>query len=452
MDKFSQLPEPLLLIIIANLPFKEAARNSILSKLWRRLGRSTQIVEFSERFFVNTDAAPADRAIQRLTFIDFVRHWIDNSPKTPVGKVALTFSEPENFQQFVLDCIQFCVKHVVKQLALDFSDPAWDELGYDYHESYFDLPLDVYNHRVLESLALFSCNFDADLVGNFHLLKHISLGWIALPVSLQETLLAQCRLLENLSLKKCWGMNSLDVRGNDLKLKILVVDRCSIHYLHSFYLEAPKLNYLKFVGGDVPALTTGEGGEFNFLEELDLDLSPVIDFHSSATFHYLCVICLQAIINHTEQEPIIPSPHLTMTDLTLKTTMHHHEQLGIKFFLNCCPHLETLTIKRCPEEIYEYYVTPVLKPQEMWKGTVEVYECITRTLRMVEVKDYMGSQHELDLLSYLLTHGRIVEQLTVVTSSDEEVNGGNPEEFRLKAREFLHQVEEASQNLEITVL
>ncbi|XP_048419992.1 putative F-box/LRR-repeat protein At1g56400 [Pyrus x bretschneideri] len=442
MDKFSQLPEPLLLIIIANLPFKEAARNSILSKLWRRLGRSTQIVEFNERFFVNTDAAPADRAIQRLTFIDFVRHWIDNSPKTPVGKVALTFSETENFQQFVLDCIQFCVKHVVKQLALDFSDPAWDELGYDYHESYFDLPLDVYNHRVLESLALFSCNFDADLVGNFHLLKHISLGWIALPVSLQETLLAQSRLLESLSLKKCWGMNSLDVRGNDLKLKTLVVDRCSIHYPHSFYLEAPKLNYLKFVGGDVPALTTGEGSEFNFFEELDLDLSPVIDFHGSASpnsildilprslvidFHSfaspnsildilppsrkltVCSYILRAIINHTEQEPIIPSPHLTVTDLTLKTTMHHHEQLGIKFFLNCCPHLETLTIKRCPEEIYEYYVTPVLKPQEMWKGTVEVYECITRTLRMVEVKDYMGSQHELDLLSYLLTHGRIVE-------------------------------------------
>ncbi|KAM1116946.1 hypothetical protein TB2_007287 [Malus domestica] len=318
------------------------------------------------------------------------------------------------------------------------------------------------------------------------MLKHISLGWIALPVSVQETLLAQCRLLESLSLKKCWGMNSLDVRGNDLKLKTLVVDRCSIRYPHSFYLEAPKLNYLKFVGGDVPALTTGEGSEFNFFEELDLDLSPVIDFHGSASpnsildilprslvidFHSfaspnsildilpptrkltVCSYTLRVIINHTEREPIIPSPRLTVTDLTLKTTMHHHEQLGIKFFLNCCPHLETLTIKRCPEEIYDYYVTPsVLKPQEMWKGNVEVYECITRTLRMVEVKDYMGSQHELDLLRYLLTNGRIMEQLTVVTSSDEEVNGGNPEEFRLKAREFLHQVEAASQNLEITVL
>ncbi|KAM1755122.1 hypothetical protein ACFX11_007465 [Malus domestica] len=239
-------------------------------------------------------------------------------------------------------------------------------------------------------------------------------------------------------------------------------------------------------GEDVPALTTGEGSEFNFFEELDLDLSPVIDFHGSASpnsildilprslvidFHSfaspnsildilpptrkltVCSYTLRVIINHTEREPIIPSPRLTVTDLTLKTTMHHHEQLGIKFFLNCCPHLETLTIKRCPEEIYDYYVTPsVLKPQEMWKGNVEVYECITRTLRMVEVKDYMGSQHELDLLRYLLTNGRIMEQLTVVTSSDEEVNGGNPEEFRLKAREFLHQVEAASQNLEITVL
>ncbi|TQD90540.1 hypothetical protein C1H46_023886 [Malus baccata] len=426
MDKFSQLPEPLLLIIIANLPFKEAARNSILSKLWRRLGRSTQIVEFNERFFVITDAAPADRAIQRLTFIDFVRRWIDNSPKTPVGKVALTFSEPENFQQFVLDCIQFCVKHDVKQLALDFSDPAWDELGYDYHESYFDLPLDVYNHRVLESLALFSCNFDADLVGNFHMLKHISLGWIALPVSVQETLLAQCRLLESLSLKKCWGMNSLDVRGNDLKLKTLVVDRCSIRYPHSFYLEAPKLNYLKFVGGDVPALTTGEGSEFNFFEELDLDLSPVIDFHGSA------------------------SPNSILDILPRSLVIDFHSFSSPNSILDILPPTRKLTV--CSYTL-RYYLTPsVLKPQEMWKGNVEVYECITRTLRMVEVKDYLGSQHELDLLRYLLTNGRIMEQLTVVTSSDVEVNGGNPEEFRLKVRQFLHQVEAASQNLEITVL
>ncbi|KAB2615699.1 F-box protein [Pyrus ussuriensis x Pyrus communis] len=164
---------------------------------------------------------------------------------------------------------------------------------------------------------------------------------------------------------------------------------------------------------------------------------------------------VEVIINHTKEEPIIPSPRLTVGLLTLKTTMHDHEQFGIKFFLNCCPSLETLTIERCPEEILEYYATPsVLKPQEMWKGNVEVYECITRALRMVEVKGYMGSQHELDLLSYLLTHGRCMEQLTVITSSDEEVNGGNPEEFRLKAQEFLHQVEAASQNpnLEITVL
>ena len=130
MDKFSQLPEPLLLIIIANLPFKEAARNSILSKLWRRLGRSTQIVEFNERFFVNTDAAAVDRAIQRRTFIDFVLHWMENNQENQVGKIAVTISEPENSEEFVQHCIRFSLEHYVKHLALDFSDPRWDDAGY----------------------------------------------------------------------------------------------------------------------------------------------------------------------------------------------------------------------------------------------------------------------------------------------------------------------------------
>ncbi|KAM1003560.1 hypothetical protein ACFX15_003618 [Malus domestica] len=286
------------------------------------------------------------------------------------------------------------------------------------------------------------------------MLKHISLGWVALPVSVQETLLAQCRLLESLSLKKCWRMERLDVRGNGLKLKLktLVVDRCRIVRPRTLYLEAPELRYFKFFGSYFPALTIGQGSELNFFEELDLDLILVIhnEFSSASPNSIIavlpptrtltvCAYTLRVIINRTVEEPIIPSPSLKVTRLTLKTTMHDHEQFGIKFFLNCCPNLETLTIERCPEETAEYngYTPSVLEPQEeMWKGNVEVYECIMGTLRMVEVRDYMGSQHELDLLSYLLTHGRIMEQLTVITSSDEEVNGGNPEEFRLKAQEF----------------
>ncbi|KAM1212217.1 hypothetical protein ACFX2G_003883 [Malus domestica] len=487
IDRLSELPEPLLLIIISHLPFKEAARNSILSKLWRRLGLLTQNVEFNERFFVNFEAALLDRELQGLAFFEFVYHWIENIQEeessilaehhhygnvrpAPVDKFALTFSEPEIYPEFVMDCIEFCVERNVKQLALDLSHPIWDELGFDYHDPHVGLSIDVYTRLDLESLALFSCSFDPYLLGNFEMLKHISLGWVALPVSVQETLLAQCRMLESLSLKKCWDMERLDVRGNGLKLKLktLVVDRCGIVHPRTLYLEAPELRYFKFFGWYFPALTIGQGSELNFFEELDLDLSLVIhnEFSPASPNSIIavlpptrtltvCAYTLRVIINRTVEEPIIPSPSLKVTRLTLKTTMHDHEQFGIKFFLNCCPNLETLTIERCPEETAEYngYTPCVLEPQEeMWKGNVEVYECIMGTLRIVEVRDYMGSQHELDLLSYLLTHGRIMEQLTVITSSDEEVNGGNPEEFRLKAQEFLHQVEAASQNLEITVL
>ncbi|KAM2412640.1 hypothetical protein ACFXTH_030855 [Malus domestica] len=62
-----------------------------------------------------------------------------------------------------------------------FSDPRWDDAGYGT-QAYFDLPLDVYAQRELE-------------------------------------------FLESLNLKKCRGMNYLDIRGKnfELKLKTLVV-------------------------------------------------------------------------------------------------------------------------------------------------------------------------------------------------------------------------------------
>jgi hypothetical protein len=54
-------------------------------------------------------------------------------------------------------CIAFAIKRNVKELGLDFSDPAWGEDDLDSHAAVlFDLPLDVYRHAILESLKLFA--------------------------------------------------------------------------------------------------------------------------------------------------------------------------------------------------------------------------------------------------------------------------------------------------------
>ena len=48
------------------------------------------------------------------------------------------------------------------------------------------------------------------------------------------------------------------------------------------------------------------------------------------------------------EEPIAIEPPLSIQHLILKTAMHENEFFGIRFFLNSCPLLETLTIESSP--------------------------------------------------------------------------------------------------------
>lgn len=184
MDRLSSLPEALILIIISFLPFKEAARTSVLSPDWRHRWRATKNIEFNEHDFVKNNTDAADRETQRQDFISFVQRWIETYQEIVIDKFSLTFSHPRNSPEFVQNCLTFSFARQVKHLGLDFSDPTWDlrDLG---KPASFDLPWYVYGYHGLESLTLSSCNFDPSMFKNFGLLKHVSLAWLELSVSYQ---------------------------------------------------------------------------------------------------------------------------------------------------------------------------------------------------------------------------------------------------------------------------
>lgn len=248
-DMFDKLPESLLFIILTFLPFKEAARTCILSKRWRHIWRATLNLEFNERFFVKPHDFGNNREIQRRVFIDFASQWMENFQEPVINNFLLTFSRPADEPTVLDSCIRFALAHNVKELGLDFSDPEWQKDNlYSNPGKAYDLPLiaNVYEHRVLESLKLFSCNFSVSGLGNLHSLRHLSLGWVRLSVTSAEALLVNCKQLESLSLV-CCGMNYISIIGQELQLKSLVIDSCEIDS-NWLAVEAPKLRYLKYVG------------------------------------------------------------------------------------------------------------------------------------------------------------------------------------------------------------
>lgn len=271
VDMFSKLTNDLVTVIISYLPFKEAARTSILSRRWRHMWLSTKKIEFLESFFVRDDDNEETKQLHRSHFINFVHQWIGQYNATIVKAFRLVFSRPVNF--LVQNCISFAIARDVKELALDFHDPLWPEHGSENHEAVFDLPMHVYGHVGLESLELFSCNINASQFNNFIALKELSLGWIQLSVQSIRELLVQCPFLESLSLKKCWEIEYLDITVPNLRLKRLVIDKCDFNQ-YRYEIAAPNLRFWKYSGTEGMFRVERQ----NFLTEVELDFALQPDF------------------------------------------------------------------------------------------------------------------------------------------------------------------------------
>lgn len=283
MDVLSSLPEPLLFTIVSALPFKEAAKTSILSKRWIHVWRSTANIDFNELFFVNHHP-------QKRAFVEFINNFLDNYQGPFVEKFSLKISNPSQFPDTVKRCISFAFQHGVHHLELDFSDPAWENdkgganYGYYNHHNHnhgasFRFTSDVYGYynndngnRSLESLKLYSCEFSmSDLMENFVGLKDVSFGYVGLNVKdIRELLFNHVGNLEGLSLKRCWGLLDFDLRENQNldHLRRLAIERCDFES-NDLVFSAPNLRYLKYIG-DVGVYQMNLGRD---MEEAELDFT-----------------------------------------------------------------------------------------------------------------------------------------------------------------------------------
>ncbi|KAI9186953.1 hypothetical protein LWI28_022657 [Acer negundo] len=247
-DIISGLPSELLCYIFCFLPFKEAARTSILSTRFRHVWRGTTRINFQENFFVKDNDTEENKQIQRRDFIDFTYNWLESYTGKTIDLFSLTFSRPGDFPLNMHNFIRSSLAHNVKGLSLDFHDPIWREDGLENRRGIFELPLFVYDHKGLESLKLFSCNFLVSGFRNFTSLKELSLGWIQLGPNSVKNLLMYCPLLESFTLKNCWNIHEhLDISGPNRRLQSLVVDKCKFSD-GLVQIQAPNLMFFKYSG------------------------------------------------------------------------------------------------------------------------------------------------------------------------------------------------------------
>ncbi|KAL5737711.1 hypothetical protein ACOSP7_030472 [Xanthoceras sorbifolium] len=456
-DIISRLSSELLCAIFCFLPFKEAARTSVLSTRFRHVWRGMKKIDFQENFFVQPNEPEDQKQIQRREFINFADQWLTNYTGTTVHTFSVTFSRPGDFLLDMHNFITFSLLYSVKGLTLDFHDPNWiREYGPENRIGVFDLPVHVYSHRVLESLKLFSCNIWVPGFRNFSALKQLSLGWIELKHNAVEALLLSCPLLESLSLKKCWSIDAqLYISRTNLRLTTLVVDKCNFLY-GMVQIDAPNLRLFNYSGR---AEQFYSETEFISLQEAEFDFGVEPEFFSedgqylydlleqllSVRVLTVCSYLLQVV--PCVDEPLGLLNTLNVRHLILKTAMNPFEYYGIRFMLKSCPLLETLTINIGRARIFQDYEPPFkLDREEFWTENLGVYRCIEASLKVVEVIGFKGSRNEVVFLKYLITLGCVLEELNLYLSKEVDGYGGNKEIYRQRGQ-WLHQFEKASPNL-----
>uniref|UniRef100_A0A2C9UDQ3 F-box domain-containing protein n=1 Tax=Manihot esculenta TaxID=3983 RepID=A0A2C9UDQ3_MANES len=401
LDLFSTLTSSLLVLIVSYLPFKEAVRTSILSKRWRNIWRETKSIEFHEKFFVDLEETEEKQRIQRSSLFDFARNFVASYPQGDIRKFAMACSKPEGFLTDIQNFIIFAVSRNVRELELEFSDPRWNEDDDDEnHPAVVELPYQVFLNEGLESLKFFSCKFDVSRLRNFKILKGVSFGWIEISMVSIKFLMLCCPLIETLSLKKCRTMHHLDICIPNLRLKNLVLDKCSF-IRDFFWIGGPKLRFFKY---------SGKVGDFHLynqrrMVEADLDFGMVPEF---AEFGSLLYDFLQ------------------------------------EFYA-----VKVLTV--CSVLLQDYEPPFDLNPQEVWTNNLwAIPQCFDRSLEVVNVKGFRGTLDELRVLRYIINFGRKLKKLNLFLSEEEEDNGQNSENCVQKVRHIV-QSRSPSLNLQVFV-
>ncbi|CAA7025891.1 unnamed protein product [Microthlaspi erraticum] len=118
-------------------------------------------------------------------------------------------------------------------------------------------------------------------------------------------------------------------------------------------------------------------------------------------------------------EELLPS--FGTRHLVMQTNLHPDEFIGIRLMLDKCPVLESLTFDIVSEKTTILGGT-VSAPEDFnadtyWLGEI-THECLEKTLKVVVVKDF-GDMYELQILTYLIKHGLVLERLDLYMSEDQ---------------------------------
>ncbi|XP_010932063.1 F-box/FBD/LRR-repeat protein At1g13570 [Elaeis guineensis] len=350
-------------------------------------------------------------------FVASVNHVLQNHKGKKLNRFRLFFCPLDMFLPDIENWIAFAVAKGVEELELDLSmgsDPLTGELTNGGHP--LKLPDCLFKCKSLTNLSLSHCDFcpPPDFSG-FNGLQSLSLSYVSIADDMLHFMVANCPLLDSLSLKSCQNLNSIKVSGEDIQIQRLTVIQCWDAW--EMEVRAPRLRSFIYYGehifGDsslnIPSL------EDAFISSIDMERTEPEHDYIKLLFDLshvkILTVCTATLMRFTIYEEFLPEdlPVLlpNLRELQLLIDLFRSEELAYIYgFFRLCqtPFIEKLFIQlpKGPED-----------PQEI-RSVPEPSDITFNHLKAIKLSNFKGGMSEMRLVRFLLERAVVLETMVLV--------------------------------------
>lgn len=440
VDQICNLPDVIIQHILSFLPTLDAMRASFVGKRWRSLCTETRILNFDDRQFLQGKEAVTDSvdfsvnqsAHPKLAFADFVTsmHLMYRAAK--IERYHLSIRHATNLK-YVQAWISVADQMNVKELSVDMIK---------------DGPFEMPCCRSVKDLRLHLGNGSLNLpsTGYFSSLKTLSLSKIS---SINDTVLdvicqrsPQLRslkledcfvteqlqfnypLLEELEIRRCYGLNQLSVSAE--KLQSLCVYSSFTYGSSSVTILAPTLQTFKWLNNIIGEFSMGD-----FISLSTAHVTLVMQYDLEERVKYLTnaknflnllqhveslqveMVCFWGLSVMKDTFEALSGSMQNLKHLRLWMVSDNQLFRGISsLLLNCCSNLETLQMD-IHEGALDRSTMAISEDDEHWIYQKPQLDRLWK----VKFRGFGGKDHEMEFVEFLFKNAIHLRRMVILLKS-----------------------------------
>ncbi|KAI3770333.1 hypothetical protein L6452_01461 [Arctium lappa] len=294
--------------------------------------------------------------------------------------------------------------------------------------SLYTLPCQLSPSKVLATLTLHACQFDASCLGTFESLRFLTLINVDLLDSRIEHWPPIFPMLSELYMDSCVLEDKFFVTDKVIKIESIYLCNCMTNTWMTFPINIalPNLMNFEFCGTYLEASSIREADKLTdvyiYIEYPTADrlqgnflISLLLDLQSCQCLE-LNSWCIQVLASTQSSRWKYLVQLQSITKLTLGVFMIKQELPGICFLLRMCPSLQTLTLDlQCEvDRESEGFVPNAFEFQDdYWESQIMPFDCLRNSLKTINILGFTGQAMELHILKFLLQKAMVLETLHV---------------------------------------